>query len=218
MRSFAVLLLSCVSRSYSHKAFLARGIVFWKADGRATGVSFRVMRRGLGCLRQSEEDFSFDGPSIKIVCVGDAKTGKTSFVRSFVLGDEVLPEPNLPVEAPSVTRCCVINKEMDLPLLKVTLCDLPTDESIRKGMCYPGMDVALLFFCDAASLASCEAWLRDIREYVQQRVILVESKVEGNGVGDELRAQAAALAEQVGALLVQVPKREGKKRLFSFFS
>jgi hypothetical protein len=43
------------------------------------------------------------------------------------------------------------------------------------------MDVALLFFCDRAWFSGLETWLREMKEYVTHRVVLVESKGEGKG-------------------------------------
>lgn len=199
----------------AHKGFLARGIVYWRADGRASGASHRVLRRGLGCIRQTEADYDSaltGAGKIKIVAVGDRGTGKTSFIKAFIVGDEFEAVNNLPVEPPFVVRCCCItnNKELDLGLLTVTLCDLPLDENLQEVLCFNACDVALFFFCDAQTFAGAELWLKRVQQYAQY-IIIVEAKSEGEGVGDELRARAQDLASQIGGYFV----RTSAKRNFN---
>src|SRR5690242_19937373 len=87
--------LACTGRrglDLCHKAMLERGVVLWKVDGRDAGLVWRAMRRGMGCVRAGEDDFEGPEPAAKVVCVGDAGTGKTSFVRCFARGAEQFAE------------------------------------------------------------------------------------------------------------------------------
>jgi hypothetical protein len=215
--------LSCVNKrgfDLAHKAFLSRGILHWRADDRS-GRTWRVLRRGIGCARDGS-DFQ-DGPnSVKIVCVGDPKTGKTCFCRSFAYGEDfhIDFKAVLPVEPPLVIRGCMVTSNAELDLLNVAIWDMPVDETLRREVAFSGMDVAIVFFNDATSFASVEHWLREVRAFVRFGVVLAESKCEGEGVGDELRAAAAKLASSCGGCFVQVclPKKSNKQDSDHFLS
>jgi GTPase SAR1 family protein len=165
------------------------------------------MRRGIGCVRSGEHDFDGPEPVAKVVCLGDVRTGKTSFVHCFIGGGEQFVEGAvLPVEPPYVERVAVIAPDcMELPLLRLVLCDVPQEAELRRRLCYAGIHVALLFFCDRASFEGLRAWLEEIGELLEHgRAVVVRAKSDLAGAEDAaLAEEARQLARQLGGPYVE---------------
>jgi GTPase SAR1 family protein len=202
--------LACTGRrglDLAHMALLECGVVAWKVDGRDAGLVWRAMRRGIGCVRAAEDDFDGPEPVVKIVCVGDPGTGKTSFVRCFASGAEHFEQGAvLPVERPCVERVAVIAPDCpDMPLARLVLCDVPQEAELRRRMCYEGMHVALLFFVDRASLEGLSQWVEELGPLLEPgRAIVMRAKCDVTGEDEStLAADARQLAAELGGRYVE---------------
>ncbi len=202
----SLFVLGCTSKrgwDLCHKALLTRGVLFFRADGRDTGMTWRVLRRGMGFLRLGDGDYDGAEPLCKIVCVGEPLTGKTAFVRCFAHEGEYSEGALLPVEPPHVVRACMVNVGgAELPLMRLMVCDMPEDAQLRRRLCYAGCHVALLMYSDRSSFVALGKWAEEVKEHVGQRVVVVQNKSD-TGEASVPEEEARQLATGLGGTFVK---------------